>query len=89
MAVGTVAALLAYVAGLLGRHHWLLDLCAHFRPHLAALALVLLLAALIQRRWVVVAANLGLLAGTMPLLLPYFRAEAAPAGRAVVESLAG
>lgn len=84
VAVGTVAALLAYVASLLGRHHWLLDLCAHFRPHLAALALVLLLAALLQRRWVVVAANLGLLAGTVPPLLPYFRAEAAPSGRAVV-----
>ncbi|MBK8096911.1 MAG: endonuclease/exonuclease/phosphatase family protein [Planctomycetes bacterium] len=38
------------LAGGLGRHHWLLDLCAHFRGYNAAVAIIIAMALLLRRR---------------------------------------
>jgi endonuclease/exonuclease/phosphatase (EEP) superfamily protein YafD len=72
----------ATAAGFYGDLSWILDLAAHFRPHLVAISFVWLFLAIVQRRPIAAIACAALLAINAAPIVPYVTAQAQPADEA-------
>lgn len=68
----------ATAAGFYGELSWILDLAAHFRPHLVAIGFVWLFLAIFQRRPVAAIACAAILAINAAPIIPYVTAQARP-----------
>ena len=80
--LGIVALAGATAAGYHGELSWILDLAAHFRPHLAAISFIWLFLAIFQRRPFAAMACAALLAINAAPIIPYVTAQAQPADEA-------
>lgn len=65
-------------AGFYGELSWMLDLAAHFRPHLVALSFVALFLAIFQHRPIAAIACAALLTINAAPIIPYVTAQAQP-----------
>jgi endonuclease/exonuclease/phosphatase (EEP) superfamily protein YafD len=78
--LGIVALTGGTAAGFYGEFSWILELAAHFRPHLVALSFIWLFLAIFQRRPIAAIACAALLAVNAAPIVPYVTAQAPPVG---------